>query len=175
MSRRINFLNTIQEKLHGWGLDAGDVRQIKFGIQRGIGRLLLLLSTIAYAAMAGRIAGRDEHDHGEHPQPTLAIRHSAQHRRDARTTRAIGLAEAVLMGLVGILLGLAAGFEMAGDAWVSWGLFFGFSPRMVVPWDTVAIGVCVVMGVSILASLWPAIYVARSQPLSLLQAGRAAV
>ena len=44
-----------------------------------------------------------------------------------------------------------------------------------VPAPGPGIGVGVVMLISILASLWPAIHVARAEPLSLLQAGRAAM
>ena len=41
---------------------------------------------------------------------------------------------------------------------------------MVIPWNYVALGSGIVMVVSIVASLWPAIWVARAEPLELLQA-----
>ncbi len=168
-------LSQIQAKLGGWGMDAGDVRQIKYGIQKGLSRLLLLVSTVAYAAMAVASLG-----------VTNTIMASIRSRRwQFGVLRSIGvtrgqllrmvLAEAVLLGIAGIGLGLSAGFVMAIDARQGWGLFLGYSPPMVVPWATLGIGVAVLMSVSILASLWPAIHVARSEPLTLLQAGRAAV
>jgi ABC-type antimicrobial peptide transport system permease subunit len=43
-----------------------------------------------------------------------------------------------------------------------------------VPWEMVVIGVSVVMTISVVASLFPALTVARAEPLDLLQAGRAA-
>ena len=50
----------------------------------------------------------------------------------------------------------------------------GFKPPMVVPWGVVAIGLAAVMFIALGASVWPAVSVARREPLSLLQAGRAA-
>jgi putative ABC transport system permease protein len=84
------------------------------------------------------------------------------------------LAEAVLLGLVGIALGLCAGFEMAMNARQLWGLIIGFKPPTQVPWEMVIIGMTVIMTISLLASLVPALSVARAEPLELLQAGRAA-
>jgi putative ABC transport system permease protein len=168
-------LAQIQTTLHAWGLDAGDVRQIKYGIQRGMTSLLQLVSTVAYAAMLVASLG-----------VTNTIMASIRSRRwQFGIMRSIGvtrgqlmklvLGEAILLGIVGILLGLAAGFELAIDAWQSWGKFFGYSPAIVVPWETIAVGMCVIMIVCVIASVWPATHVARSEPLSLLQAGRAAM
>jgi len=50
----------------------------------------------------------------------------------------------------------------------------GYRPPLIIPWNFVAIGGGIIVGVSLLASLWPAAWVARAQPLDLLQAGRAA-
>jgi ABC-type antimicrobial peptide transport system permease subunit len=50
----------------------------------------------------------------------------------------------------------------------------GYRPAISVPWGIVSSGVGVVLGVSVLAGLWPAVAVARASPLSLLQGGRAA-
>jgi ABC-type lipoprotein release transport system permease subunit len=38
----------------------------------------------------------------------------------------------------------------------------------------ICIGTAIVMGLSMLASFWPALSTARTEPLTLLQAGRAA-
>jgi putative ABC transport system permease protein len=85
------------------------------------------------------------------------------------------LAEATLLGIVGIALGLGAGFELTINANLAWGLFVGYQPPILVPWASVGVGVGVVLLVSLLASLWPATQVAQTEPLSLLQAGRAAM
>jgi putative ABC transport system permease protein len=84
------------------------------------------------------------------------------------------LAEAVMLGLVGAALGLAAGLELAVDARKLSGAVLGYSPPMQVPWPIVACGCLAVMVVSLAASLWPALDSALAQPLDLLQAGRAA-
>ena len=49
----------------------------------------------------------------------------------------------------------------------------GYNVRINPPWTIIGIGLAIVMVTAILASLWPAGSVARAEPLSLLQAGRA--
>jgi putative ABC transport system permease protein len=152
----------------------GDIRQIKYHIQMAVKRLLLLVSTIAYAAMAVASLG-----------VTNTIMASIRSRRwQFGILRSIGvtrnqllrlvIAEAMLLGIVGVCLGLLAGAEMSINASQEWKIIVGYNPPLVVPWKTVGFGVSVVMIISILASLWPALHVARSEPLALLQAGRAA-
>jgi putative ABC transport system permease protein len=83
------------------------------------------------------------------------------------------LAEAMLLGIVGCVLGLGAGMEMAVNAQKLNLVVLGYGPPMTIPWGIIWIGVGVVMAISLVASLWPAVHVARAEPLSLLQAGRA--
>lgn len=164
----------LQVALGSQGLDVGDIRHIKFGIQQLLSRLLLLVSSVAYAALAVASLG-----------VTNTIMASIRSRRwqfgilrSIGTTRSqllrIVLAEALLLGIVGAALGLAAGFEMAINARQSWAVTLGYAPPIVVPWTRIGIGIGVVMAVSLLASLWPALHVSRTDPLSLLQAGRSA-
>jgi putative ABC transport system permease protein len=170
---REQILQRVQKELGKEGMRAGDVRHIKASIQDGFKRLLLLISTVAFAAMAVASLG-----------VTNTIMASVRTRRwQFGILRSIGvtrgqllrlvLAEAFLIGLVGCGLGLAAGFEMAFDANRLSAVVTGYFPRMFIPWPIIWLGVGIVMLISLLASLWPAITVARSEPLSLLQAGRA--
>ena len=62
---------------------------------------------------------------------------------------------------------------MAVDARKLSGTVLGYSPALVIPWIPMLLGSLAVMAVAVAASLWPAIDVARTQPLVLLQAGRA--
>lgn len=154
-------------------IDIADVRELKHDIQQGFGRLLLLASTVAYAAMAVASLG-----------VTNTIMASIRSRRwQFGILRAVGvtrgqllrlvIAEALLLGGVGAAMGLAAGLFMCVNANRLSLAIVGFQPPIVVPWDVVAIGVGAVIAISLLSSLWPAIHVARTQPLALLQAGRA--
>src|SRR3954469_4909223 len=97
------------------GMKAGDVCQIKDTIQKGFGRLLLLVSTVAFAAMAVSSLG-----------VTNTIMASIRSRRwQFGILRSVGvtrsgllrlvMAEALLLGLVGCALGAAAGAEMSLD------------------------------------------------------------
>ena len=84
------------------------------------------------------------------------------------------LAEAILLGLVGCGLGLAAGFLLAMDAHGLNRVLIGYTPPIIVPWDIIWLGAGIIMAVAVVASLWPAISSARRRPLELLQWGRAA-
>ena len=167
-------LKNIEKQLGRKGMAAADVRHIKAQIEQGLQKLLLLVSTVAFAAMAVSSLG-----------VTNTIMASIRSRRwQFGVLRSIGvtrgqllrlvLAEAFLIGLVGCALGLAAGFLMAFDANALSGTVMGYRPPLAVPWPIILIGTGIVMVISIAASLWPALSVAHAEPLSLLQAGRAA-
>jgi putative ABC transport system permease protein len=168
-------LKQVQRSMGDRGLRAGDVRQIKYSVERAFYRLLMLVSTVAFAAMAVASLG-----------VTNTIMASVRSRRwQFGVLRSIGvargqilrlvLAEAAMLGLVGVALGLAAGLEMAVDARKLSGVVMGYSPDLVIPWLVVGGGCGVVIGVALLASLWPAVSAARAEPLELLQAGRASM
>jgi len=83
------------------------------------------------------------------------------------------LAEAVLLGGVGLLLGLGCGIILAIDARQLGAGMLGYLPPFVIPWGYVTLGCVAIMVVSVAAAWWPARSVSRTQPLALLQAGRA--
>jgi ABC-type lipoprotein release transport system permease subunit len=83
------------------------------------------------------------------------------------------LAESLLIGLIGTAMGLVAGTAMSIDARRLGAITVGYIPPIAIPWDMVGLGIGLVMLLSIIASLGPAIAVARSESLTLLQAGRA--
>jgi putative ABC transport system permease protein len=167
-------MEVLSEKLNGWGLQVGDVRGVKFTIQTLFSRMLLLVGSVAYAAMAVASLGVAN-------TIVASVRTRRWHfgiLRSIGVTRGqllrLILAEAILLGCAGAILGAVAGFELAIDARQGWGEFVGIKPPMVIPFARILVGAGVLMLVSILASLAPAIGAARSEPLSLLQAGRAA-
>ncbi len=171
---REQILKNITERLGRSGMTAADVRQIKHQVETGLQKLLLLVSTVAFAAMAVSSLG-----------VTNTIMASIRTRRwQFGILRSIGvtrgqllrlvLAEAFLVGLVGCALGLAAGFLMSLDANALSATVVGYAPPIAIPWGIVWAGTGIVMFISLAARLWPAITVARQEPLALLQAGRAA-
>ena len=163
----------LQRELAAQGMRAGDVREIKYNIQLGFRRLLLLISTVAVAAMAVSSLG-----------VTNTIMASVRTRQwQFGVLRSIGvtrgqllrlvLAEAFLLGLVGVGLGLVAGFEMTVNANALGRVVTGYAPPIAVPWPIIFCGVGAVLFIAVGASLWPALSAARSEPLTLLQTGRA--
>lgn len=170
---KAELLKSVQKSLGDRGLVAGDVRQIKYNIERGFYRLLDLISTVAVAAMALASLG-----------VANTIMASVRSRRwQFGVLRSVGLgrgdllrlilAEAIMLGLVGVALGLGAGLEISVDARRLSGVVLGYSPPMQIPWRVVVEGCVALVAVALVASLWPALGVARAEPLDLLQAGRA--
>lgn len=163
----------VREALGAKGMQAGDVRVIKYKIEEGFSKILMLLSTVAFASMAVAALG-----------VANTIMASIRSRRwQFGILRSIGvtrsqllrlvLAEAMLLGITGAALGLAAGFLMTLDANGLSKYILGLVVPLNVPWKIVGAGVLIVVATSLVASLWPAGSVARAEPLSLLQAGRA--
>lgn len=169
-----DLLKSIKRELRAEGFTVGDVREIKSKIVQAFDRILLLASTVAFAAMAVASLG-----------VTNTVMAGIRTRRwQFGVLRSIGvtrgqllrvvLCEAMLLGVVAIVLGLLAGGVMVADAHKLQVLLIGYNPDIAIPWGIVGIGMGVVLLIAVGASVWPAINVARTEPLSLLQAGRAA-
>jgi putative ABC transport system permease protein len=167
-------LDEVQKELGVMGMAAGDVRQIKKDIQDAFHDLLLMIAAVPLAAMLVASFG-----------VTNTIMAGIRSRRwQLGVLRSIGLTrsqllrlilcEATLVGFVGCAMGLTAGALMSVDARELSRVVTGYYPPVVVPWAIIGFGTALVMFITLLASLWPALAVARTEPLSLLQAGRAA-
>lgn len=84
------------------------------------------------------------------------------------------LGEALLIGVSALILSLGFGLVAA---WGSINLsrfgyvFGGIVPSLVIPWKHLAIGFGMALGFCLLAALWPAVRLARKQPLDLLNSG----
>jgi putative ABC transport system permease protein len=169
-----NVLKIVQKELKLEGLRAGDVRPLKVQIETEFHKIVLMISTVAFAAMGIASLG-----------VTNTIMASVRSRRwQFGILRSIGvtrssllrlvLAEAALLGLIACALGLGAGLLISVDAHALATTVTGYGPPIVVPWMIVLVGILAVMIISLLASLGPATQVAFVEPLTLLQAGRSA-
>ncbi len=87
------------------------------------------------------------------------------------------LAEAILIGISVCLLGLS--FALVAG-WCGTGMarylspFGGLETPLILPWAKTAMGFVLALGLCLLAAIWPAIATGRTEPLRLLQTGRAA-
>jgi putative ABC transport system permease protein len=171
---RLAAFTGLKQMLGMSGMQAGDIRQIKWAIQNGFEHVLAVLSCIAFASMAVAALG-----------VTNTIMASIRSRRwQFGILRSVGvtrsqllrlvLAEALLLGLVGCALGTLTGFLMVinerGLSRYLLGFVYPFNP----PWHVVGIGTAAVLLTALIASIWPASSLAKAEPLTLLQAGRAA-
>ena len=164
-------LKDVQRTLRAQGMRAGDVRQIKARIQETFGNMLLLVSTVAFAAMGVSALG-----------VTNTIMASIRSRRwQFGILRSIGvtqlqllrlvIAEAILLGAVACTLGILAGFELSVNAEQMVVNITGYKPPLVIPWNFVQIGGGIVLAVSLVASIWPAAWVAQPPWTCFRQAG----
>lgn len=85
------------------------------------------------------------------------------------------VAETILIGIavcvLSLTFGLIAGWCGVGMA--QFGGWFAGPPSFLIPWQQLSIGFSIAIGLCLLAGVWPAIKIARAEPLHLLQAGRA--
>jgi len=164
----------IRKEIGDLNIRTGDLRTLKDSIQTGLFRLLALLTTVAFAALGVAALG-----------VTNTVMAGIRTRQwQFGILRSIGLArptlmrmilaEAILLGCVGVVLGISAGLELAVDAREMSGDILGYLPPMVLPWGYIGIGVATVLFAALIASWWPAKSVANAEPLLLLQSGRAA-
>jgi putative ABC transport system permease protein len=168
-------LKQVRQQVGEKGWKAGDVRKIKYDIEEGFRKILNLLSIVAFAAMAVAAMGVTN--------TVMASVRSRQWQfgilRSIGVTRSqlLGLvvAEALLLGVVGAAMGVAAGFLMAHNGISMSREIIGYFPAMAIPWGSIVLGICITLAITLLASLWPAASVARAQTLGLLQSGRAAM
>jgi putative ABC transport system permease protein len=162
----------MQKELGQRDMQAGDVRQIKQSMEETFNQLLLVMAVVPFTAMLVASLG-----------VTNTIMASIRTRRwQLGVLRSVGLtqsqlirlifSEALLVGVIASVLGLAAGAVMAIDGHQVSLMMTGNNPTLLIPWNYVALGIGLVMGVSVLAGAWPAISVARAEPLFLLQGGR---
>jgi putative ABC transport system permease protein len=167
-------ITQLQQSLGDTGVSVADVRKLKHQIQSGLTRLLYVASSIAWGALLVASLG-----------VTNTIVASIRSRMyQFGVLRSIGLTrwtltrlvigEAALLGTAAAAMGLACGAIMTMDARQLINLAIGHETPVVVPWGIISLGVAVVIGVSLIAAILPAIRLARTDPLSLLQAGRAA-
>jgi len=85
------------------------------------------------------------------------------------------LVEGLMIGMVASVLSIGFGL-LCG--WCGCGIaqylsfFGGLHPDLVIPWFAIGFGVGMVLLLTVLAAVWPAMLIGRLQPLTLLQRGR---
>ncbi len=169
---KADVLKKVQKELKLQGLRAGDVRPLKYKIETEARKIILMISSVAFAAMGIASLG-----------VTNTIMASVRSRRwQFGILRSVGvtrgallrlvMAEAALLGIVACAMGVGAGLLMGMDAHALSADVTGYDPPVSRPWGIILIGVAAVLVISLAASVGPAVQVAVAEPLTLLQAGR---
>jgi ABC-type lipoprotein release transport system permease subunit len=167
-------MKAVAQKVGELGMVAGDVRGMKQKMTAAFAEVLLVVSAVPFGAMLVASLG-----------VTNTIMASVRTRRwQLGVLRSVGLTrsqllrlilgESVLIGVVGVAMGIAAAVLMIVDGGQLNRIVTGYHPAIAVPWGIVSIGIGAVLVVATLAGAYPAWSVSRTEPLSLLQSGRAA-
>lgn len=167
-------IESLRKEINDSSLRVADVRSLKAMIEGGLKHLLDAASSVAWGALLVASLG----------VTNTVIAGIRTRMWQFGILRAIGLprgalvrsvlAESLILGVIGAAMGLACGALMTLDARQILTLTIGHYSALIVPWDVVGLGTAAVIVVSLVASVIPAIRLARTQPLALLQAGRSA-
>jgi putative ABC transport system permease protein len=143
-------------------------RELKHQIDRNINRVMLLLSAIPLVGLIVAALGL----------ANLMAANVASRSKQIAVLRAIGttrgqlarivIGEALVLGLIGSVVGLALGIALGRTSNFMTMLLSGFQPEFAVPWLMVAAGAALATALCLLAAMIPARYAARSNIVSVL-------
>ena len=169
-----SLIGRLREDVGDNSLFVADVRELKSKIQTNMGYLLTAASTIAWAAVL--VAGL-----GVANTIVAGIR---TRMWQFGVLRSVGLlrgvllrlvlTEAIVLGTTGAAMGLACGTLLTADSRRLIEFTMGHYSPLTVPWGVLGSGVALVVALSLIAAIVPAWRLARTTPLTLLQAGRSA-
>ncbi len=147
----------------------GSVAALKAQIDRDLWRATVLFSTIPLVARI--VAGLGV------ANPMMA--NVASRSRQIAMLRAIGatkwqvtrlvIGEALVLALLGSLIGVALGLHAAHGMNVMTTRIWGYAPKWTVPWGWVATGVAFTVGICLLAGILPARRAARNNIIDAMQ------
>jgi len=143
-------------------------RELKQQIDRNIDRVTLLLSAIPAVGLVLAALG----------VANLMAASVASRSRQTAVLRALGvtksqmarmvIGEALVLGLLGSVMGLALGFYLGRTSNFMTELLSGFQPEFAIPWAKVCLGAALATGLCLLAALIPAHYASRSNIIAAL-------
>lgn len=143
-------------------------RELKQKIDRSIDRVTLLLSAIPAIGLVVAALG----------VANLMAAGVAARTKQIAVLRALGvtkaqmarivIGEALVLGLLGSIMGLALGFYLGHTSNFMTELLSGFRPEFAVPWLKVCLGAGLATGLCLLAALIPAHYASRSNIVAAL-------
>lgn len=143
-------------------------RELKQQIDRNIDRVTLLLSAIPVVGLLIAALGLGN----------LMAANVASRSREMAILRAIGvtknqmslivIGEALVLALLGSVMGLALGFVLGRTSNIMTELLSGFRPEFAIPWGLVAYGAGLATVLCVLAAVIPARYASRSNIIAAL-------
>lgn len=162
-------MRLIAGRTHSPSEEHASVRALKMQIDRDLGKATMIFTTIPMVALIVAALGVGN----------LMMANVTSRTRQIAMLRAIGatkwqvtrliIGEAVVLGVLGSLLGLALGLHAAAGMNAMTEAIWGYAPKWSVPWDWVIAGIAFTMGVCLTAGILPARHAARNNIISALQ------
>src|SRR5262249_231631 len=163
-------VSQITERLQPPDVASVRARQLKQSIDKNIDRVTLLLAAIPTVGLIVAALG----------VANLMMANVASRQRQIAVLRAVGatqfqmlrlvVAEALILGLVGSLLGLIMGLHLGRSSTYLTSVLWGFEPKFAVPWPMVIAGGGLAMLLCLVSGLAPARVASRSNIVAALQA-----
>ncbi len=157
-------------KVPSGNIATATVSQLKQSIDRNIDRVTMLLAAIPTVGLIVAALG----------VANLMMANVASRQRQIAVLRAVGatqfqmirivVAEALILGLIGSLLGLTMGLHLGRSSTSLTATLWGFEPKFAVPWPMVLLGAGMAVLLCLLAALGPARVASRSNIVAALQA-----
>lgn len=151
------------------GAMTGSVRRLKQQIDRDIRSAMLVASAIPLVSLIVASIGVGN----------LMMVNVASRARHIATLRAVGatksqiarmvIGEAMVLGVLGCVVGILLGFHMAHSDGLVWTRCFGIAFPWVVPWPRVILAGGITWLICVLAGIGPALRAARSNVIDALQ------
>jgi putative ABC transport system permease protein len=145
------------------------VRALKMQIDRDLKKATIIFTTIPMVALIVAALG----------VANLMMANVTSRTRQIAMLRAIGatkwqitrliIGEALVLGTLGTLLGLALGLNAAAGMNQMTLTIWGYEPKWTIPWGMVGLGVTFTLGVCLLAGILPARRAARNNIIDALQ------
>lgn len=155
-------LREICNRLNAPYANFGTVRDLKDEIDHSLHDMMLLLTAVPTVALLVAAVG----------VANLMTANVAARAKQIAILRAVGatrgqvlrlvIGEALVLGLVGSVLGIGLGMHVASNITTMIGRMWGFQVAVEMPWDYIGIAIALTLGLCLLAGIWPARHAART-------------
>lgn len=166
--RETNVLKEVAARLNAPQARIGTIRELKDEIDRELTRVTRLLTAVPAVALVIAALG----------VANLMAANIANRTKQLAILRAVGatqglilrmvLGEALVLGFLGSVLGLALGLHLAENVTTMASRMWGFEAGLAIPWQTLGVAIALTVALCILAGIVPARHASRTNVIDAL-------